>query len=208
MLGTGRAGNTESCHWTFFSSSSKGGLLTYPQIQKPHTCVSSNLKSNLKSPWVSPATWGHLDLGQVRISPHIPSSMSSQVCSLMQQPGVATYLAAVLQFCTISCAWRCFSSSNTAPHITHSGMQLTCAPISVRICIVLLMHLHLLLSLYSPPWRIYFLSMRGGFLGISLCNAPGGKETPCLIDSPAAEVGILSSQWMLQVLCDLQDRFC
>lgn len=158
-------------------------------------------------PQVSPATWEHLDLGQVRISPYIPSGTSSQVCSLMQQPGVATYLAAVLQFCTISCAQRCFSSSNTAPHITHSGMRLTCAPISVRICIVLLMHLHLLLSLYSPPWRIYFLSMWGGFLSISLCNAPGGKETPCLIDSPDAEVGILSSRWMLQVLCDLQDRF-
>lgn len=86
-------------------------------------------------------------------------------------------------------------------------MQLTCAPISVKICIVPLMHLHLLILLYSPPWRIYFLSMRGGVLSISLCNAPGGKETPCLIESPAAQVGILGSLWMLRVLCDSQDGF-
>lgn len=143
--------------------------------------------------------------GSVRISPYIPNGTSSH--RLIQRARVTTYLAAVLKFCAIQHAWRCFSSSNTAPHIVHSGMQLTCAPISARICIVLLMPLHLLLSLYSPPWRIYFLSMRGGFLNVSLCNAPGGKKTPCLIESPAAEVGILSSLWMLRVPCNLQDGF-
>ena len=170
----------------------------------------SAVKPHVKSqiPWVSPPTSEHLLLSQVRISPYIPNGTSSQAYRLIQWSRAATYLAADLQFCAIRHAWRCFSSSNTAPRVIHSGTQLTCAPISVRIFIVLLTHLHLLLSLYSPPQRIYFLSMWGGFLSISLCNALGGKETPCLIESPAAEVGILSSPWMLRVLCDSQDRFC
>lgn len=178
------------------STGSKGARVSAvkPQV-RPHI------------PWGSPPTPEHLLLGQGRISPNTPRGARGQAHRFLQQSGVAAYLAVVPQFCAIRHAWRCFSSWNTAPHIIHSGMQLTCAPISVRICIVLLMHLHLLLSLYSPLWRIYFLSMRGGFLGISLCHAPGGKETPCLIESPAAEVGILSSLWMLRVLWESQDGF-
>lgn len=191
---------------TVLPSSSKVDLLTNWSTDSKAAHVSA-IKPQVKPqiPWISPPTPEHL-LGQVRKSPYIPNGTSNQAHRLIQLSGVATYLAAVPQFCAIRHTWRC--SSNTAPHIIYSGMQLTCAPISVRICIVLLMHLHLLLSLYSPPWRIYFQSTRGGFLSISLCDASGGKETPCLIESPAAEVGILSSLWMLRVLSDLQDRFC
>lgn len=79
-------------------------------------------------------------------------------------------------------------------------MQLTPAPLSLRILIVLLMHLHSLLPLPPSPWGIYWLSRQGGFLSISLCNSPAGEETPCPDGVPAAGVGVLNSLRLLRAL--------
>lgn len=130
------------------SSSSKVDLLTNWSTDSKAAHVSA-IKPQVKPqiPWINPPTPEHL-LGQVRKSPYIPNGTSNQAHRLIQRSGVATYLAAVPQFCAIPRTWRC--SLNTAPHIIYSGMQLACAHTSVRICIVLLMQLHLLLTIFSP----------------------------------------------------------
>lgn len=81
LLGTTRDGNRGSCHWAFFTSSSKKDLPIDPQVQKPQPWVLANLKSNLKSP-ISPPMWERLVLDPGSVSLYIPNGTPSQACRL------------------------------------------------------------------------------------------------------------------------------